>query len=51
VVLKKDGKIVYREYHNSSETRISVPVSGSGTSKIEITIDGNQYYSQNIKFN
>jgi serine/threonine-protein kinase len=51
VIIKKDGKVVYREFHNSSEKRVSVPISGSGTSKIEITIDGNQYYSQNIKFN
>ena len=51
VVVKKDGSEVYRKQHNTSENRITVSVKGSGTQKVEITLDGQQFYSQNIKFN
>lgn len=51
VVVKKDGSEVYRKTHSSSEKRITVPVKGSGTQKVEITLDGQQFFSQNIKFN
>lgn len=51
VVIKKAGSEVYRKQHNTSEKRITVSIKGSGTQKVEITLDGQQFYSQNIKFN
>ncbi len=51
VVVKKGGSEVYRKVHNTSEKRITVSVKGSGTQKVEITLDGQQFFSQNIKFN
>ena len=51
VVIKKDGSEVYRKTHSSSEKRITVGVKGSGTQKVEITLDGQQFFSQNIQFN
>ena len=51
VVVKKDNKIVARESYNTSQGQVVIPVTGSGTSRIDITIDGRQYYSENVKFN
>ncbi len=51
VVIKRDGTEVYRQSHQTSEKRVTVSVSGSGTQKIEITIDGQLFFSQNVKFN
>ena len=50
LVIKRDGAEVYRQTHQTSEKRVSVSVSGSGTQKIEITIDGQLFFSQNVKF-
>ncbi len=51
VVIKRDGSEVYRQTHQTSEKRVTVSVTGSGTQKIEITIDGQLFFSQNVKFN
>ncbi|MBO5407986.1 MAG: Stk1 family PASTA domain-containing Ser/Thr kinase [Clostridia bacterium] len=51
VIIKKAGSEVYRKTHQTSEKRITVSVKGSGTQKVEITLDGQQFFSQNIKFN
>ncbi|MBP3448639.1 MAG: Stk1 family PASTA domain-containing Ser/Thr kinase [Clostridia bacterium] len=51
VVVKKAGSEVYRKSHNTSEKRITVTVRGSGTQKVEILLDGQTFFSQNIKFN
>ncbi len=50
LVIKRDGVEVYRQTHQTSEKRVTVSVSGSGTQKIEITIDGQLFFSQNVKF-
>lgn len=51
VVIKRSGSEVYRHTHQASEKRVTVSVAGSGTEKIEITIDGQLFFSQNVKFN
>ena len=51
IVIKRSGSEVYRQTHQTSEKRVTVSVSGSGTEKIEITIDGQLFFSQNVKFN
>lgn len=51
VVVKKSGTEVYRRSHNTSEKRITVTVKGTGTQKVEVLQDGQQYFSQNITFN
>lgn len=51
VVVKRDGTEVYRKVHSGSEKRISVTVTGSGTQKIQITLDGQEFFTQNVKFN
>ncbi len=51
VVIKRDGSEVYRQTHQTSEKRVTVSVTGNGTQKIEITIDGQLFFSQNVKFN
>ena len=51
VVVKKDNRIVTRESYNTSLGQVVIPVTGSGTSRIDITIDGRQFYSANVKFN
>ncbi len=51
VVVKRGGTEVYRKVHNSSEKRINVSVQGSGTQKVEILLDGQQFFSQNVTFN
>lgn len=51
VVVRKAGSEVYRNVHNTSEKRITVSVKGSGTQRVEILLDGQQFFSQNITFN
>ena len=51
VVIKRGGSEVYHQSHQTSEKRVTVSVTGSGTQKIEITIDGQLFFSQNVKFN
>ncbi len=51
VVIKRGGSEVYHQSHQTSEKRVTVTVTGSGTEKIEITIDGQLFFSQNVKFN
>ena len=51
VVIKRGGTEVYRQTHQTSEKRVTVSITGSGTQKIEITIDGQLFFSQNVKFN
>jgi len=51
VVIKRDGTEIYKGTHDTSAKRVTVPVKGKGTQKIEITVDGQLYFSQNVKFN
>jgi hypothetical protein len=50
LVIKKDGTEVYRKVHLSAEGKASVNVSGSGTHRITITVNGTTFLDQNVSF-
>jgi serine/threonine-protein kinase len=51
VIIKLDGAEVYRKTFNSADNRVTIPITGSGTKKVDITVNGKTAYSNNVKFN
>ncbi len=51
VTIKKDGTTVYHNLHPSSDKRVTVSVKGSGRQMVEILLDGEQFFYQNVQFN
>ena len=51
VVVKVDNRIVARNSYNTSQRQVVIPVKGTGTAKVDITVDGRQYSSENVDFN
>jgi len=50
VIIKKDNAEVYRKTHQATEGKVSVNVSGSGTHRIVITVNGTTFLDQNVSF-
>lgn len=51
VIIKKDNAEVVRKNYSADETTAKIDVSGSGTHHIVVTVNGQEYMSENVKFN